>query len=82
MHRTRVALLSLIAVIFASAAMRDMHSQDRRQGAEYFPGTDQTWERRSPRQLGMDSARLAAGVAFAIASETRASRDLLLAHVQ
>ena len=30
----------------------------------------------------MDSARLAAGVAFAIANETKAPRDLLVAHVQ
>jgi CubicO group peptidase (beta-lactamase class C family) len=84
MHRTRVALLLSIAAISACAARRELHAQQRPRDAIYFPGPDGggRWERRSPRQLGMDSARLAAGVAFAVANESKAPRDLLLAHVQ
>ncbi|MEX2111253.1 MAG: serine hydrolase [Gemmatimonadaceae bacterium] len=84
MHRTRVALLLSMAGISASAASPELHAQQRAGDASYFPGPDGggRWERRSPRQLGMDSARLATGVAFAIANETKAPRDLLLAHVQ
>ena len=82
MHKTRVTLLLSIACISASAAMHQVHAQARPQTATYFPGPDGQWERRSPRQVGMDSTRLAAGVAFAIANEAKAPRDLLLAHVQ
>ena len=62
--------------------MREMHAQELPQGATYVPGSDGRWERRSPGRVGMDSARLALAVAFAIANETKAPRDLLLAHVQ
>jgi CubicO group peptidase (beta-lactamase class C family) len=82
MHRTGVALLLSVAAISSSAAARDVHAQARPQTGTYFPGADAAWERRSPRQVGMDSTRLAAGIAFAVASETKAPRDLLLAHVQ
>jgi len=82
MHRARVGLLLSIAAISPCAAIRDVHAQARSQSAAYFPPPDPRWERRSARQVGMDSARLAAGIAFAIASETKAPRDLLLAHVQ
>ena len=77
--KPRVALLLSVAVI-STATMREVRAQAPPQRASYFPGA--SWERRSPRQVGMDSVRLAAGIAFAIANETKSSRDLLLAHVQ
>ncbi len=81
-HRTRAALLLSIALISASLGVREGHAQQRSQSSTYFPGPDGRWEHRSPRQVGLDSVRLAAGIAFAIANETKAPRDLLLAHVQ
>src|SRR5687767_5733942 len=82
MHRTSVALLLSVAAISISAATRDARAQARPQTGTYFPGPDGRWERRSSGQVGMDSTRLAAGIAFAVASEAKAPRDLLLAHVQ
>jgi CubicO group peptidase (beta-lactamase class C family) len=48
--------------------------------AVYYPGPRDDWQRRSPEQAGFDPARLAEAVAFAVASETRAPRDLALNH--
>ncbi|MEO6332100.1 MAG: serine hydrolase [Gemmatimonadaceae bacterium] len=62
--------------------MGELRAQQRPGDAIYYPGPAGSWERRSPRQVGMDSARVAAAVAFAVANESRAPRDLLLAHVQ
>ncbi|HEX8273802.1 MAG TPA: serine hydrolase [Longimicrobiaceae bacterium] len=50
--------------------------------AAYYPGPGDRWERRRPEQAGMDSARLHQAVEFAVASESRAPRDLALAHYQ
>jgi CubicO group peptidase (beta-lactamase class C family) len=46
--------------------------------AAYFPGD--AWERRAPEAVGLDAGRLAEAVAFAVASETRAPRDLAFDH--
>jgi CubicO group peptidase (beta-lactamase class C family) len=81
-HRTCRALLLSFVAIAACAAITNAGAQARSQSGAYFPGPGERWERRSPEQVGMDSLRLAAGIAFAIANETKASRDLLLAHVQ
>jgi CubicO group peptidase (beta-lactamase class C family) len=63
------ALLALTAVAAAAQGV-------------YYPGPGDDWARRSPREVGMDTARLAAAVAFAIQRESRAPRDLELAHYQ
>ncbi len=44
----------------------------------YVPGA--TWERRSPGAMGVDSAKLAAAIAYAIEQEAKAPRDLEEAH--
>src|SRR5687768_13923998 len=80
-HRTCRALRFSVIAIAVCTAIGDVHAQATPQSGAYFPPRE-SWERRSPRQVGMDSARLAAGIAFAIANETKAPRDLLLAHVQ
>jgi CubicO group peptidase (beta-lactamase class C family) len=51
-------------------------------GAVYYPGPGDAWERRTPAQAGMDAALLDSAVAFAVANESRAPRDLELAHYQ
>jgi len=50
--------------------------------SDYYPGPGDAWERRAPERVGMDSARLAEAIAFARANETKAPRDLALAHYQ
>lgn len=48
----------------------------------YYPGPEESWERRTPQQVGMDSTRLNEAIAFAVANDTKAPRDLELAHYQ
>jgi CubicO group peptidase (beta-lactamase class C family) len=68
--------LPLIAVFFAATAAQ------AQRGAVYYPGAGEAWERRAPAQVGMDAALVDSAVAFAIANENRAPRDLELAHYQ
>lgn len=70
----RAALLLLLVLPGVPAGAR---GQD-----VYWPGPGARWERRAPARVGMDSARLAEAVAFALASESRAPRDLEQAHHQ
>ncbi len=42
--------------------------------APYVP--DATWERRAPAAMGVDSTKLAAAIAFAVANEAKAPRDM------
>ena len=82
LRMTRIASLLSLAVVAIGVLPRVLHAQQRSAEAGYVPGAHGRWETQRPRQLGMDSARVAASVAFAVASETRTARDLLLAHVQ
>ena len=70
----RIHRLALLALLLASSA--------RAQRGVYYPGPGDDWERRTPAQAGMDGARLDSAVAFALANESRAPRDLLQAHWQ
>lgn len=70
-----VALTALAAVALPAAARPALA-----QPAAYVPGPGGDWQRVSPREAGLDSARLAAAVAFAIARESPAPRDLEEAH--
>jgi len=53
----------------------------QRPSASYVPSAGR-WERRAPAQVGMDAAKLDAAIAFARERETRAPRDLEVAHHQ
>ena len=46
------------------------------QTARYFPPPGDAWERRAPAAVGMDSAAVAAAVAFALANEINWSLDM------
>lgn len=48
---------------------------------QYFPPVG-TWEKRTPEQSGFDAAKIKEAIDFAIASESKAPRDLELAHYQ
>jgi CubicO group peptidase (beta-lactamase class C family) len=67
--------LAIAALLVATAA------QAQRTSA-YVPGAGHAWERRAPAQVGMDAAGVDSAVAFAIANESTAPRDLELAHYQ
>jgi CubicO group peptidase (beta-lactamase class C family) len=88
-HITRRSfLLSMAAVLFASAlylaldltATKVVIAQ--KPAESYYPGAGESWERRTPQQVGMDSARINEAIAFAQASETKSPRNLELAHYQ
>ncbi len=51
-------------------------------GEVYYPGSGEDWERRKPQQVRMDAEHLNQAIAFAIAHETKAPRNLELAHYQ
>lgn len=48
--------------------------------ATCFPG--EAWQRRAPAELGIDPAALDGAIRFAVASETKAPRDLVANHYQ
>jgi CubicO group peptidase (beta-lactamase class C family) len=72
-------LLAALMGIAAPAAARAQRGASAR--APYYPEPGR-WEHRPARAVGLDSARLAAAVAFAVASEAKAPRDLEQAHYQ
>jgi CubicO group peptidase (beta-lactamase class C family) len=51
------------------------------QRTPYYP-SPAAWEHRSAAQVGLDSTKLAEAIAFAVASEAKAPRDLEQAHYQ
>lgn len=54
----------------------------RPKGDRYWPEPGPRWQRRAPAAVGIDSARLAEAIAFAVEREAKAPRDLELAHYQ
>ncbi|HEU0301901.1 MAG TPA: serine hydrolase [Longimicrobium sp.] len=72
-----VKLFFVLTALFAASA-----AQAQRGAAVYYPGPGDDWERRAPAQVGMDPALLDSAVAFAVANESTAARDLELAHYQ
>jgi CubicO group peptidase (beta-lactamase class C family) len=75
--------LAVVALALAVAPLLPAAAQRTRQTSAaqaYVPPPGDAWARRAPAQVGMDSARLAAAVAFAIARESAAPRDLEQAH--
>ncbi|MEW6207870.1 MAG: serine hydrolase [Acidobacteriota bacterium] len=71
--------LLTITGLMTVASLSEVFAQ--RSSRHYYPGPD-SWERREPQQVGMDAARLKEAVSFAIASETKAPRNLEIAHYQ
>ena len=69
--------LSLSLLVAPAAAAQRTSAR----AEQYVPAAG-SWERRAPAQVGMDSARLQAAIAFARENESRAPRNLELAHYQ
>jgi CubicO group peptidase (beta-lactamase class C family) len=72
----------LLAILGAICLIVQPSGIAQRSAEIYYPGTGENWERRTPQQLDMDAGRLNEAIEFAKASETRASRDLEVAHYQ
>src|SRR5262245_44276653 len=70
-----LAALNVVPNLTASAVVVAQKSSE-----VYYPGPGESWERRTPQQVGMDPARLNEAIAFALANETKAPRNLELAH--
>ncbi len=73
-----LAALSLAALspsaLDAQRGTRPSSRPDARPATPYVPGA--VWERRAPSASGVDSAKLAAAIAFAVENEVRAPRDM------
>jgi CubicO group peptidase (beta-lactamase class C family) len=69
-------------VAFALALMIAHPVSAQRAAAPYVPGPGDTWERRRPAQVGLDSAGIDAAIAFAKSRESTSPRDLEEAHYQ
>ena len=72
LRRACVAVVGVAATLAPLAAA--LPAQRPRAATPYVPGA--TWETRRPADAGLDSARLAAAIAFAIANEAKAPRDM------
>lgn len=76
-----VTVLALVLALGSSVIVpRALGAQraSQRASTPYVPGV--TWERRSPSAMGVDSAALASAIAFAVANEARAPRDMEESH--
>jgi CubicO group peptidase (beta-lactamase class C family) len=81
-HRPALLLALLLAAgpfpaICPAAAQ---NAKDQPASATYYP--DATWQHRTPSEAGFDPQLLKQAVDFAVASETRAPRDLVMNHYQ
>jgi CubicO group peptidase (beta-lactamase class C family) len=66
--KTRCSALAVILLASATAWAQT-----------YFPGRND-WRTRAPEEMGMSSSRLKEAIDFAVANESKAPRDLALAH--
>ena len=73
----RTLRLALVASLNTSALLAQP-AQRPRPTTPYVPTA--TWEHRSPAAMGLDSAKLAAAIAFAIASDAKNPRDMEESH--
>ena len=73
-RQTAAALLLLWVPLGLQAQRASGGDRPREAAVPYVPGA--TWERRAPSAMGIDSVKLAEAIAFAIARETKAPRDM------
>jgi len=74
--RPSLLLAALVTLPAAAGAQRGAAR------GTYFPEPGDRWEHRPARAAGLDSARLAEAIAFAVSRESKAPRDLERAHYQ
>jgi CubicO group peptidase (beta-lactamase class C family) len=73
------ALVLALAIAPVAAAAESVSPSTER-AAVYYPGA--TWESKSPSEVGVNPARLKDAVDFAVAGETKNTRDLVMNHYQ
>lgn len=78
---SRLLLTVASALLCAGVPALDAQ-QPSSAGTRYYPPAGSAWERRTPGQVGLDSARLAEAVAYAVEHEASTPRDRELAHYQ
>ena len=71
---------SLVLLALQPASLTAQRARTATRPAQPYVPPAGNWERRAPSALGLDSARLADAVAFAVSKESRSSRDLELNH--
>ena len=77
---SRLLLTVAGALLCTSAPV--IHAQQSSAAGAYYPPAGNSWERRSPSQVGIDSTKLAAAIAYAVEQEASTPRDRELAHYQ
>src|SRR5262245_29229404 len=77
--RRALMMLTFAAALPLAPSRIDAQAKKAAAATPYVPPAG-SWERRSPSAVGMDSAKLAAAVAFAIEKESKNPRDLLVNH--
>lgn len=70
-------LCCFLSALFFAAFCSQAFSQ-----STYFPAAGEAWEKRTPEQAKIDAARLKEAIDFAVANESKAPRNLELAHFQ
>jgi CubicO group peptidase (beta-lactamase class C family) len=81
MHPVHALGIACMAAMLAPAVATAQATRARH-AADYYPGPLDSWERRAPAHFGIDARLLDEAIAFAKASETKAPRDLEVAHYQ
>lgn len=74
-HRAALVAAWCGAVLVAVAAVGAQRTATAQRGV-YYPDAGDAWERRTAMQVGMDSARLAEAIAFAIGAESKNPRSM------
>ena len=69
----------VMATMLAVPALLPAQRRSATPAVPYVPPTG-TWERRTPAAAGLDSAKVAEAIAFAVSKESRTPRDLELNH--
>ena len=79
MSRRCIAVLALL-LLLNPLQVQAQSGKSGQGGAAYYP--DAVWQHRQPADVGMNQQSLKDAIDFAIASETKAPRDLKLNHYQ
>jgi CubicO group peptidase (beta-lactamase class C family) len=75
MKRHIIVFLSLFTLLFAGIAGFPTHSEPQHQASIYYPGSGDSWQRKRPEEVGMDSTLLRQAIEYATSQETNRPRD-------
>ena len=74
--RATLAPIVLAGALASPATPAFAQRRPERTPAVYYPDAGSAWERRTPGAVGVDSARLAAAIAYAVAAESKNPRSM------